>query len=509
MTTKNEPIFRPILLALILAIGVASAWAMLVSWGYAIVERPIGRNRLYESILILRDGTPVIESYRGSDYGSREFRNLDGSPSPSPGSGRDIIVSSPDGSLAGPKEMREPLDGISWRHRLVSFSDNRRLATHWYFMHDGQTDGCGYFVGYEKRSKLLVGYIGLDGFQKKRPSRDGCFRVDARKMFLGAAIANSQCQYGCEPYSGGYLGDRGDESSFLWHLAWVVGLLTDEGIVKIDLRSFQVENVYPSSELVSIGLALGRDEIPEQVKAQLNDESREPRFRGNRFFLVARTPDRVLLFDSDGGEPISYPIPAEVADSRFNNCYLPTGSTLLLHVTEYTGRGTTNERLLWVDRQGKVVRREELSLVVGGTQGPTVFLFTLGFLSPSILGGGGLGVILWAHLESPERNFNALMALALREYWQALLISCLVSMAAAYVCFRRQRRYALRGTWAWVAMVFLFGIPGLLGYLFCRRWPVLEACGACHAPAPRDRPSCSACDAPFPEPAPKGIEVFA
>jgi hypothetical protein len=52
-------------------------------------------------------------------------------------------------------------------------------------------------------------------------------------------------------------------------------------------------------------------------------------------------------------------------------------------------------------------------------------------------------------------------------------------------------------------------LAALVGYLFHRRWPVMDACPACGRPVPRDRDSCAACGAEFPPPALKGIEVFA
>ena len=55
----------------------------------------------------------------------------------------------------------------------------------------------------------------------------------------------------------------------------------------------------------------------------------------------------------------------------------------------------------------------------------------------------------------------------------------------------------------------LTGLPGLVGYLFHRRWPVLEACPACGRTVPRDRDACAACGTEFPPPPLKGIEVFA
>jgi predicted amidophosphoribosyltransferase len=60
-----------------------------------------------------------------------------------------------------------------------------------------------------------------------------------------------------------------------------------------------------------------------------------------------------------------------------------------------------------------------------------------------------------------------------------------------------------------VIFVLLGGIPALLGYLWHRRWPVLEPCPACGQVVPRDREQCARCGVEFPVPKRHGIEVFA
>jgi hypothetical protein len=95
------------------------------------------------------------------------------------------------------------------------------------------------------------------------------------------------------------------------------------------------------------------------------------------------------------------------------------------------------------------------------------------------------------------------------EIWPALLVVCVVAGILAGLCYRRQRRYAVPGTVAWIVFVFLTGVPGMLGYLLHRRWPVLELCPTCEKAAPRDRNACAHCRTEFPRPAPKATEVFA
>jgi hypothetical protein len=53
------------------------------------------------------------------------------------------------------------------------------------------------------------------------------------------------------------------------------------------------------------------------------------------------------------------------------------------------------------------------------------------------------------------------------------------------------------------------GIPGRIGYRYCRAWPPLEECPDCHELSPRDQEYCAVCDFDFPEPAERGTEIFA
>src|SRR5581483_5761393 len=72
---------------------------------------------------------------------------------------------------------------------------------------------------------------------------------------------------------------------------------------------------------------------------------------------------------------------------------------------------------------------------------------------------------------------------ALLEFWPSLLIAQVVALGLAWLCYRRQVRYAAEGAgrWLWPVYVFLFGLPGWVGYLTSRRWPTLERCPSCGA----------------------------
>ena len=78
-----------------------------------------------------------------------------------------------------------PLDGNA---RIARFADCRTPANLWYFLHDGARDGRGYFVGYDSKSKLCVGFIGRDGFRPDQPPVEQWFPMDGVKLASGMAL---------------------------------------------------------------------------------------------------------------------------------------------------------------------------------------------------------------------------------------------------------------------------------------------------------------------------------
>src|SRR5262249_42173371 len=72
--------------------------------------------------------------------------------------------------------------------------------------------------------------------------------------------------------------------------------------------------------------------------------------------------------------------------------------------------------------------------------------------------------------------------------WPAILLILFVARAVTTLAARWRRRYAQPCSSAWLAFVFLFGLPGFVGYLLHRRWPIRRLA---------------------PPPQPTGVEIFA
>jgi Phospholipase_D-nuclease N-terminal len=121
-------------------------------------------------------------------------------------------------------------------------------------------------------------------------------------------------------------------------------------------------------------------------------------------------------------------------------------------------------------------------------------------------------LFVWLPLEVsnflwPEYQFAFVRSLSVTV--PVFAVVCLAAIVVAVRCFLHHRRFSERGTIAWTIFVFCFGLPGFIGYLLHRRWPVLVRCTHCSQETPRDRDACLKCNTPFPPPSMKGIEVFA
>jgi hypothetical protein len=276
--------------------------------------------------------------------------------------------------------------------------------------------------------------------------------------------------------------------------------LTEDGLLEIDLPSRTVRRRIDSSDLISIG-SFRRAERPGK------DETSSERKR-TRTFVVVRAADRVIVLDQN---QTTFTIPTEIRRPSFD-FYQLDDDTAIAHLKDYDRpAGTVKHRHLWFDRAGKITRREEVVLSGFRPRRPLRESSYLACLvpAPAVAAVNTLLNTPLDHLDMQrESDYSDALARSFDETWPGLVITGALSLLLAPLCYRRQRRFAQTWTRVWVVFVFIFGLPGLVGYLAHRRWPALEPCPACERTAPRDRQTCSDCEAPFPEPERQGIEVF-
>jgi len=286
-----------------------------------------------------------------------------------------------------------------------------------------------------------------------------------------------------------------------------VFMLSGDRLLEVNLAKRSVRTILEGESLVSVNL------FQQPGPFEINGEKTvAPRLKQ---YLAARSDDRVLVVDPQAGPQArlqrAYTLPEKIRRQRFMFCELDnrTGVALLM---DARARAYDQELVLF-DPAGKVLRQAAIpSQPDRFVDRPSTFAWVCAaaipvpIVAPFVVPSG----YVREYLQSGEvSSYAGALARALGQTWPQLLIVFLLSASMAWLCYRRQKRFALPHTACWVAFVFLGGVPGLLGYLLHRRWPPRVACPACTVPAPRDRDHCAHCGAEFAPPAPKGIEVLA
>lgn len=478
--SKRNAILQPLGLATVLTLGFGILIAIIVGWSMSFLRVIIIAGPT-DKLEILLDGTPaIVRNFEGS----AEYRGLDGKIIEVP----KYDVFSHSERLIGPPVLKIQIDvPLVGRERIRAFSDQLTPATFWYFIHDGKLDGKGYFIGYDSSSKRRVGYIGRSGFCENMPSAENWFPMDGRKMSWG--IYPNTFDYGLITEPGG-----DSQPGMDIPLSNVV-MISGDQLLQIDLRTRSVSTLMKSPDMISIRRIDAYMPMPNNP---LPDNSR-------RHCLAVRTLDKVILFNAAGKQVHTYEIPEDLRKRSFILYDLGDEKALISYSKGYP-YPSNHEELTWIETTGKILRHEEVTLA--GHKSYVNEIWGIALVLPEPI------VLLFCAMLNPlivdvQATYTDALAQSLLDYSLPLAVLCILSAGLAWICYRRQRQMALPWTWVWVGFVFLCGVPGLLAYLFHRRWPVLEKCNVCDHAVPRDREKCAACGSEFPSPAPKGIEVFA
>jgi hypothetical protein len=476
---KRNAILQPLGLAMVLAVGFGVLFAFIAIWILTTYQRITETPR--DKLQILLDGTPIIvQNHDGIDV----YHGLDGKIITLP----KYDVFSHSGGLAGPSVLETLEIPLIGSERVRAFPDDQvSPATYWYFIHDGNIDGKGYFVGYDSKSKHRVGYIGRSGFSEDMPVIDEWFPMDARKM---------KCGIYPNTYSYGYLREPGGDPHSELDIPWsTVVMISGDQLLQIDLKNRSISALLKSPDMYSIGRVDVHNSIPDST---LSDDSRH-------HYLVLRTLNKVIFFDAAGKQVRTFEIPEDLRKRYFTLYDLGDDKALISYSKGYPFP-ENREELSWIDTSGKILRHEEATL--SGIASLKNELWYITFVLPELI---ALLFFILAIPFSADLSVTYASALGhvLLDFMPALIVVCILSAILALFCYRRQRCIALPWTKCWVGFVFLFGLPGFLGYMFHRRWPPMENCPACGKEVAHDRERCSACGSAFPRPEPKGIEVFA
>jgi hypothetical protein len=478
----------PLSAAVALAVGIAIVWGCVVGWS----SQAFGRRsrEYYERVAVTSDGTPIIYRSYGGTLQRTGYFTLDRKPyaahEPPEISGAQV-ADRPAVTATRPRE--EPV--------VLAYSDARSRPTAWYFAVFGNPAGKGYFAGYDVLTRERVGYIGREGFQVDRPA-DGQFIAVRRtnlystSSFIVPAQNESQ---GFDAY--GYVNPPTRPGNIP---VWICHVVSGDRLLRVDLRERNVRTVLETPGLFSVSVA----QRPRPDSA--SQGNRRPEFDD---CLVVRSPDTATVLDWQDRVEKTYRLPTELKDTWFTfypaangkaaaafyDHFRPQRFPLSFNVVEFAADGTVSHSASHIT--DAPLERDDRALVSFGAPELIVPL-AITLLAP-----------FNAEADDTWVGYASAFAEIFGEFWPLYLSGGILGLVSVVLYRRHAVRTGNSPSITWMTFVFLFGIPGFLGYLWHRRWPVRLACPACRSDAPRDRDNCARCGTLFPAPAANGLEIFA
>lgn len=472
------PQWQSLCLAFVLSLAAGFGCVAFVMGGYSFYDEILDArarrkdvSRFWETLDVLSDGRAVIEQHGPRGLLDREFRDVD----------RQVIPAPLEAATLHPAEL--PLQPVrrrtlqrNLRSRVIPLRSGLR-AEQWYFLFEDESPGRAWIEGYNLATGDRLGFLGPGGFHQQPPAPAGQFSIDglalaSRSDHVFVTWSDFQNNYG--DYNQSNIGFAGDFPIERGEIA----LLAAGSVFLIDLEERTTQELVSGNDVLSLNVAswlepLGRERL-------LADESQ---FQVRQAFAV-RTAAQVLLFSNVGDrDPTAYVLPEEYRD-RDIDIFLPAGGLAVIRsFVEDSSRDLGSGRrafdfdVAWITAAGEVMRRERVTIhAAGGLQHVSertlMNLATVSCAAPLVSGFAAGVLIPWIDARSHDTPFAASAARFLSAVWPGLVFVMVLGTILAWLADRRQRAYRLPRSFAWLAFVFLLGLPGYIGFLLHRRWPV-------------------------------------
>jgi hypothetical protein len=420
---------------------------------------------------------------------------------------------------------------LGWNERLLIFSDERisesrkgsgpgslsqgptvSAQAYWYLVHDGRPDGAAYFVGYDAATYSRLGYLGTMGYRPDGLPKEEWFHVKPGRAGLSSVVTSS----------GGYWSNwgypRGEYSARPSQPRGALGMVilrAEDGLYRVDFWERTVKRIskIPSDGIVSrVYFWHG----PVNVV-------------GSTSCLPIRTSERIITLDLDGKVVGESKLPEVLREvDRLTYYETPEGRRFGMETDTVEEEGGRRQvaHLTEFSTDGTVVAKRDIPfpgpltpihhgvdegrwIAVGACILTAPIQADIAFLLLGPVEGMLSGRRSYAEsLRDMRKDFEGSGFFSVIPF---LIVSHLFPVIWGAAAWGWARRYGLSANQrkAWAAFVYLFGLPGLVGFFAHRKWPHREACPSCGKKAPVDHDSCVNCGLEFPPPAAKGIEVFA
>lgn len=478
-THAPQTTLLPWLLGLILAVGTAAVWGMFVVWPSTVWQLTQFTRGPSTSLHITVAGDILLQTTDARGFDTT-YRTLDQQPAAAPTSKAFYQLGIHNAALADPEGEKTSSDEFG--DYILSLPADG-MKRYWYLISDGQSPDGSYFVGYDARTKNIIGYLGKRGHRDDVPPADERFVLNWRTHYMGSFATYEHIALNTEPAST-------DEPSVTYFVSqgklWRVDL-DDQTVALVDLPG-------PARSVATQG-----------QPTTANDSS-------PRRLISVRLPDQILVLDLQGQVVRRVPLPPATR-GRMVTLFLPLDGGAIITATDY--RQTSNPTDIYRFGPDTDASPPKHLTYAPPTVDPVIIgqsetLLPLAIPEPA----------LWAFdmfYAQPQQamelgkaaSYGEGLALGLRERLVPMLLTLGVALVLAAWCYRRQRRLGEPGALAWAALVLALGPPGFAGYWLHRRWPPQVKCMHCSQSVPRRGAQCGSCASPFePHPA-SGVEIFA
>ncbi len=366
--------------------------------------------------------------------------------------------------------------------RIIGFVDNRQPPFYWFLMQDGLADGRAYFVGYSAANFDRVGYLGTAGMRSDPVPPAEQFPLHGGNNWNRTQVTAINGTYSMAEAPQGFYSARGTGE----FQPWAVYLNSGSHVYEIDLATRAARPILSDPRNPVVSLAFGG--------RGGNTLSHE--------WLAMRTADEIHFYSPEG-KLKTLPLAAELQGRELQVVERPDGGYTIAAVkmTDYTTL-QQDWAIYVVDQDGTLGPPREATATVPGWQDDSpngTYEATMVTASPAML---TTCLAIFRTWDLQRRD--------LADSWGDVATQQPLSLSSGYY---RGRRFwqsfvtsGRRGVhvpaaerFGWPLFVFLFGIPGWIGYRYCRWWALpLDVCPACHELAPHDQAECAACGSDFP-----------
>ncbi len=422
MIARKFSLLRQLAWATTLATGFAALWGMLVAWLGTSIQNalPAGNPAVFERLQVRSDGTLLIQGFPQDGVSEVTYRDLKGVEQRAPD--RDDLLSAVSLFHAqNPPGFFSPRPG--WSERLTAFVNEREPTVNWFFVHDGEPDGAGYFAGYDRTSKRRVGFIGMSGFRKDPVPPAEWIPVRGNPISSAPSSIYSGHQWVLRP-EGGDVPPR------------LVYLPSGSQLRQADLAAHTVTTVFEAPEPIeSVG-------IPMLAYWSNGHSSTEQP-------ILVRTTQQIHELDQQHHVVKVFTLPADVDRRNYVEWHeIKTGQVIAIVGPLWSTGGRDNVMRQMVYRikgDGAIEDQFPVDLQTGSTapnkQVQALWL-ALGLPVPAIVSAIGLVVVIAT--DHPQ-GYAAAVAVLLKDSGLSIIAVLALSIVLAILAHRRSRAFGLSG----------------------------------------------------------------